>query len=193
MVVKNGCNFGRNQIFMNRKLLNPELNRIDGEGYQNAVKLPVVLVLDNLRSQHNIGSAFRTSDAFLLESICLCGITAVPPNKEIHKTALGAEDVVPWKKYNKTMDAITDLRSQGYTIFSVEQAERSIKLNEFIPDKGSRIAFVFGNEVKGVEQEVIDASDHCIEVPQSGTKHSLNVSVCIGVVLWDLVTKWKVF
>lgn len=176
---------------MNRKLLNEELNRKTPEEYRESAKSPVVLVLDNIRSQHNIGSAFRTADAFMVEKIFLCGFTATPPNNEIHKTALGAENIVPWQHFESTAAAISLLKEQGYIIVSVEQAERSVVLDEFVMKQEGRYAFVFGNEVKGVAQDIVDMSDLCIEIPQSGTKHSLNVSVSIGIVLWDVVKKIK--
>ena len=173
---------------MFRKLFNNELNRIDVEQYKQSVKTPVVLILDNIRSQHNIGSAFRTSDAFRLEKIYLCGICAVPPTPEIHKSALGAEFSVEWEHFADTMDAVNKLKSEGYTIVSVEQAENSTMLNDFRYDSSKKYAFIFGNEVKGVQQCVVDASDLCLEIPQYGTKHSLNVSVSVGVVLWGVLS-----
>ena len=171
---------------MFRKLFNNELNRIDIEQYKQSVKTPIVLILDNIRSQHNIGSAFRTSDAFRLEKIYLCGICAVPPTPEIHKSALGAEFSVEWEHIDDTMDAVNRLKSEGYTIVSVEQAENSTMLDDFEYDDSKKYAFIFGNEVKGVQQSVVDASDICLEIPQYGTKHSLNVSVSIGIVLWGV-------
>lgn len=170
---------------MFRKLLNSELKRVSNNEYKELKKLPIVIVLDNLRSQHNIGSAFRTSDAFLVEKICLCGICAVPPTPQIHKSALGAEFSVDWKYYPETIDAVSELKADGYTIISVEQTENSTMLDSFVPQKNTKYAFVFGNEVKGVKQEVVDMSSSCVEIPQFGTKHSLNVSVAIGVVLWE--------
>lgn len=172
---------------MFRKLLNSELGRMSVEQYQDAEKAPVVLVLDNIRSQHNIGSAFRTCDAFRAAKIHLCGICAVPPTAEIHKSALGAEFSVGWEYCPRTMDVIGRLKEEGYVIVSVEQAENSTMLQDFHLEKGRKYAFVFGNEVKGVQQEVVDASDLCLEIPQYGTKHSLNVSVSIGVVLWGIL------
>ena len=167
---------------MNRKLKITELNRISTEEFKEAEKLPLVVVLDNIRSLHNIGSVFRTSDAFRIECIYLCGITAVPPHPEMHKTALGAEF---------TVEAVDNLRNEGYTVYSVEQAEGSIMLNELTLDRTGKYAIVMGNEVKGVQQEVIDHSHGCIEIPQYGTKHSLNVSVTTGIVIWDLFNKLK--
>ena len=174
---------------MFRKRLNSELGRISVDQFKDAEKAPFVLVLDNVRSQHNIGSAFRTCDAFRLEKICLCGITATPPTPEIHKAALGAEFSVDWEYFDTAVEAVRKLRESGYVIVSVEQAEGSTMLQDFIPAPDKRYALVFGNEVKGVAQEVVDASDLCLEIPQFGTKHSLNVSVSIGVVLWNLIVK----
>ena len=174
---------------MFRKRLNSELGRISVDQFKDAEKAPFVLVLDNVRSQHNIGSAFRTCDAFRLEKICLCGITATPPTPEIHKAALGAEFSVDWEHFDTAAEAVRKLREAGYVIVSVEQAEGSTMLQDFIPAPDKRYALVFGNEVKGVAQEVVDASDLCLEIPQFGTKHSLNVSVSIGVVLWNLIVK----
>ena len=171
---------------MNRKLQNSELNRLTIDEFKQAQKLPIVVVLDNIRSQHNIGAAFRTSDAFRIDSIFLCGISSTPPNAEIHKSALGAENSVAWQYFENAVDAITVLKQKGYTIVSVEQTTDSLMLNEFIPSADKKYALVFGNEVRGVSQSVVDASDFCIEIPQEGTKHSLNVSVSIGIVLWDL-------
>ena len=174
---------------MFRKRLNSELGRISVDQFKDAEKAPFVLVLDNVRSQHNIGSAFRTCDAFRLEKICLCGITATPPTPEIHKAALGAEFSVDWEHFDTAAEAVRKLRESGYVIVSVEQAEGSTMLQDFIPAPDKRYALVFGNEVKGVVQEVVDASDLCLEIPQFGTKHSLNVSVSIGIVLWNLIVK----
>lgn len=176
---------------MNRKLKITELNRISTEEFKEAEKLPLVVVLDNIRSLHNIGSVFRTSDAFRIECIYLCGITATPPHAEMHKTALGAEFTVDWKYVNNTVEAVDNLKNKGYTVYSVEQAEGSIMLNELTLDKNRKYAIVMGNEVKGVQQEVIDHSHGCIEIPQYGTKHSLNVSVTAGIVIWDLFNKLK--
>ena len=176
---------------MNRKLKITELNRISTEEFKEAEKLPLVVVLDNIRSLHNIGSVFRTSDAFRIECIYLCGITATPPHAEMHKTALGAEFTVDWKYVNNTVEAVDNLKNEGYTVYSVEQAEGSIMLNELTLDKNRKYAIVMGNEVKGVQQEVIDHSHGFIEIPQYGTKHSLNVSVTAGIVIWDLFNKLK--
>lgn len=169
-----------------RKLKITELNRISAEEFKKAEKLPLVVILDNVRSLHNIGSVFRTSDAFRVECIYLCGITATPPHPEMHKTALGAEFTVDWKYVNNAVEAVDNLRREGYVVFSVEQAENSIMLEDMRLEQGKRYAVVLGNEVKGVQQEVIDHSDGCIEIPQYGTKHSLNVSVTAGIVIWDL-------
>lgn len=169
---------------MPRKLLNSELNRLTPEQYRQAEKTPVILVLDNIRSQHNIGAAFRTADAFRVEKIILCGICAVPPSAEIHKAALGAEDAVEWEYAADTLAALHTLRRNGYTLAAVEQTECAIPLQDFIPHNGKKYALVFGNEVKGVQQAAVDACDCCIEIPQAGMKHSLNVSVSIGIVLW---------
>ncbi len=168
-----------------RKLKVEELHRISIETFREAKKIPLVVVLDNVRSQNNIGSVFRTADAFRVEEIVLCGITATPPNAEIHKTALGAENSVAWRYVEDTLDAISELKAKGYTVFSVEQTENSVMLDEFPFDKGLKYAIVLGHEVHGVQQSVIDASDGCIEIPQFGTKHSLNVSVSAGIVMWD--------
>ena len=168
-----------------RKLKVTEMNRLSVEQFKAADKLPLVVVLDNIRSLHNIGSVFRTADAFRLERIVLCGITACPPQADGRKTALGAEVTVDWTYVNSTLDAVNNLRSEGYTVFSIEQAEHSTMLDALQLESGKRYAVVMGNEVKGVQQEVIDASDGCIEIPQFGTKHSLNVSVTAGIVIWD--------
>lgn len=169
-----------------------ELNRISAEEFKKAEKLPLVVILDNVRSLHNIGSVFRTSDAFRVECIYLCGITATPPHPEMHKTALGAEFTVDWKYVNNAVEAVDNLRREGYVVFSVEQAENSIMLEDMRLEQGKRYAVVLGNEVKGVQQEVIDHSDGCIEIPQYGTKHSLNVSVTAGIVIWDLFKQLKI-
>ena len=174
---------------MNRKKLVTEMGRIDRDAFSKAEKLPLVIVLDNVRSLHNVGAVFRTSDAFRIECIMLCGITATPPSAEIHKTALGAEDVVEWQYFESTMDAVTALREHGYKIFSIEQCEGSIALQDFVTAESERYAVVFGNEVKGVQQAVVDASDGAIEIPQFGTKHSLNVSVTAGMVIWEFAKK----
>jgi len=180
----------RNDIIM-RKLKITELNRISIEEFKEVDKLPLVVVLDDIRSLHNIGSVFRTADAFRIECIYLCGITATPPHPEMHKTALGAEFTVDWKYVNNAVETVDNLRSEGYVVYSVEQAEGSIMLDELTLDRSKKYAVVMGNEVKGVQQEVIDHSDGCIEIPQYGTKHSLNVSVTAGIVIWDLFKKLK--
>lgn len=174
-----------------RKLKNSELPRLNLEEFKDAEKIPLLVVLDNIRSLNNIGSVFRTSDAFLIEKIYLCGITAVPPNKEIHKTALGATESVDWAHVEDTAELVRDLRSQGVKVFGVEQTERSVPLQEFHPEKGRKHAVVFGNEVKGVQQSVVDLCDGCLEIPQFGTKHSLNISVSCGIVLWDFFQKMR--
>lgn len=168
---------------------NMELNRLDVEQYREAEKIPLIVVLDNIRSLNNVGAVFRTADAFLIEKVCLCGITAVPPHKEIHKTALGATESVDWEYHKSTLELVNRLRSEQVRVISVEQAEHSTFLQDFTPERDIRYAVVFGNEVKGVEQEVVNASDHCVEIPQFGTKHSLNISVSCGIVLWDLFSK----
>lgn len=168
-----------------RKLNIEELNRIDIDEFKKAKKIPLIVVLDNVRSLNNVGSIFRTSDAFCLEEVILCGITAVPPNAEIRKTALGAEDSVQWRYFEETLSAVHELKAGGYTIFSIEQAENSISLENISLDKNKKYAVILGHEVHGVQQTVIDASDDCIEIPQYGTKHSLNVSVTGGIVIWD--------
>lgn len=167
-----------------RKLLNLELHRMSAEEFRALPQGDVVVVLDNIRSAHNVGSVLRTCDAFRVRRVCLCGICAVPPSAEIHKSALGAEDTVSWRHYDDTMSAIAELRGEGFTIVSVEQTVGSVSLDEFVRERGVKYAVVLGNEVDGVQQEVIDASDMTLEIPQWGTKHSLNVSVAGGVVLW---------
>ncbi len=174
---------------MNKKLAITEMNRLSLEEFKQIEKTPFIVVLDNIRSMHNIGSVFRTADAFCLEMIYLCGITATPPNTEIHKTALGAEESVDWVYKEKTVDAVLELKEKGYKVFSIEQAKGSTMLQDMVLAKNEKIAIVLGNEVKGVEQEVINISDSCIEIPQYGTKHSLNVSVTSGIVIWELFSK----
>ncbi len=170
---------------MAKKIENSELQRLTVDEFKQTEKRPIVLVLDNVRSQHNIGAAFRTADAFCIEKIYLCGICATPPSAEIHKSALGAEDTVSWQHFRHTTDAITQLKEKGYTVLGIEQVEGGVMLNKFTSEKGKKYALVFGNEVKGITQEAVDLCDGYIEIPQEGTKHSLNVSVSIGVVLWD--------
>ena len=173
-----------------RKLLNTELPRLSKEEFKEREKIPIVIVLDNVRSHLNVGSVFRTADAFLIEAICLCGITGTPPHRDIHKTALGATDTVAWKYFDSTIVALEELKKTGYEIISIEQAENTIKLNEFVPAMNKKYAIVFGNEVDGVNQEVVNVSDSVIEIPQYGTKHSLNISVSVGIVVWYLFTKF---
>jgi 23S rRNA (guanosine2251-2'-O)-methyltransferase len=168
-----------------RKLSMAELGRMSVDAFKEAKKNPIVAVLDNIRSMHNVGSVFRTADAFRLEAICLCGYTPQPPHREIQKTALGATETVNWLYYLETLEAIKELKSSGYRIFAVEQAEGSVSLESF-QDKNYKIALVFGNEVEGVHTDVLKECDGCIEIPQLGTKHSLNISVAAGIVLWDL-------
>lgn len=168
-----------------RKLLNIELGRVSPERYRELPESGIVLILDNIRSAHNVGSAFRTADAFKADKIWLCGICATPPSAEIHKSALGAEDSVPWEHRADTASLVRELQAQGYKVLSVEQTENAVELQNFGPAAGERYALIFGNEVDGVQQEVVDASDGALVIPQFGTKHSLNVSVSIGVVLWQ--------
>ncbi len=173
----------------NRKLENIELNRRSIDEFKNSQKLPIVVVLDNIRSLNNIGSVFRTSDALMVEKIVLCGISGTPPHKEIHRTALGAEESVTWEYYKNTLDAIKLLRGEGYKVLSLEQTVKSIDLMKYKPMNGLKYALVFGNELRGVEQEVVNLSDDCIEIPQFGTKHSFNIAVSTGIVLWDFFVK----
>lgn len=168
-----------------RKLLNRELGRKSVDQFRNSEKSPFVIVLDNVRSMSNVGSVFRSADAFLAERICLCGITGVPPHPEIRKTALGATESVAWKYYRKTAEAVMELKSEGYRIIGIEQAEGAIRLNDFLPEKDIKYALVFGHEVNGVDQEIINICDHVVEIPQFGTKHSLNIAVSAGIVLWE--------
>lgn len=172
---------------MHRKLQNEELNRISTEEFKQAAKLPVVIILDNIRSQNNVGSVFRTSDAFRIEKIYLCGITSTPENREVHKTALGAEDAVDWEYVKETRDVVEKLKAEGYRIYAIEQAENTTSLEELNIGLDGKYALVFGNEVKGVQQDIIDRSHACIEIPQFGTKHSFNISVTVGIVLWQIV------
>ena len=168
-----------------RKLNVLEMNRLTVEEFKAARKLPLVVVLDNVRSLHNVGSVFRSCDAFRIEAVYLCGITATPPSAEIHKTALGAEDSVNWKYYESALDAVEELKQKGYFVYSIEQVEGSENMAKISLDASKRYAVVLGNEVKGVEQAVVNASDSCLEIPQLGTKHSLNVSVTAGIVVWE--------
>jgi 23S rRNA (guanosine2251-2'-O)-methyltransferase len=172
-----------------RKLKLDELNRASIAEFKELQKLPVVVVLDNVRSMHNIGSIFRTADGFAVEGICLCGITAQPPHREIEKTALGATQSINWTYYNDSLQAVQKLRGEGYKIIAVEQAEKSIMLNDFKPNACEKYALIFGNEVNGVSDEVMKNIDACIEIPQFGTKHSFNIVISAGIVLWDLFSK----
>jgi 23S rRNA (guanosine2251-2'-O)-methyltransferase len=172
-----------------RKLANSELDRKSVEDFKTAQKTPLIVILDDVRSLHNIGSVFRTADAFLIEKIYLCGITATPPNKEINKTALGATDTVVWEHRENILELITELKNQNATIYAIEQVENSIFLQDFVPNKNQKTALVFGNEVFGVNQEVVKNCHGTIEIPQLGTKHSLNIAVSAGIVLWDLFKK----
>ena len=172
-----------------RKLKNKELNRLNLEEFKNKKKVPIIIVLDNVRSAHNVGSVFRTSDAFLIEKIMLCGICPVPPKNEIRKTALGATESVDWEYFDDSSDCVKTLKDKGYKIVSIEQADNSTKLNDYSLDKSQKIALIFGNEVNGVSEKVIQQSNDVIEIPQHGTKHSFNVSVSVGIVLWDLSRK----
>ena len=169
-----------------RKLTVEELNRIDIDTFKQADKLPLIMVLDNIRSLHNVGSVLRTADAFRLEAVYMCGITAVPPSPEIHKTALGAEDAVRWQYFADTLEAVNQLKASGYTVLAVEQVEGSLNLGHFSFEPGKRYALVMGNEVKGVQQAVVDACHQALEIPQYGTKHSMNVSVTAGIVMWEV-------
>jgi tRNA(Leu) C34 or U34 (ribose-2'-O)-methylase TrmL len=172
-----------------RKLANAELDRKNIKEFKEAEKIPIIVVLDDVRSLHNIGSVFRTSDAFLIEKIYLCGITATPPNKEIHKTALGATETVAWEYVKNVIEIVQQLKSEKIKVYSVEQTENAIMLDHFQPETNTTYALLFGNEVKGVSQEAIDASDGVLEIPQLGSKHSLNISVSAGIVIWDLFQK----
>lgn len=170
-----------------KKLKITEMNRLTAEEFKNETKTPLIVVLDNVRSLHNVGSVFRTADAFLVEAVYLCGITSTPPHAEIHKTALGAENTVDWKYFENTHDALDQLKTLGYTVFAIEQAIGSTLLPDIKLESGKKYAVILGNEVKGVQQSVVDACDGCIEIPQFGTKHSLNVSVTAGIIIWDMV------
>jgi len=174
-----------------RKLKNSELDRLSVEDFKTAEKTPLIVILDNIRSLNNIGSVFRTSDAFLIEKIYLCGITATPPHKDIHKTALGSTDTVAWEYVEDTVSLVKKLQAEGVKVAAIEQAEDATMLNDFTPEPNTTYAIVMGNEVKGVQQDVVSASNIVIEIPQYGTKHSLNISVSCGVVLWDLFCKLK--
>ena len=174
----------------NRKLRTIEMNRISVEEFREAEKMPLIVVLDDVRSMYNIGSVFRTCDAFRVEAIYLCGITACPPHQEIHKTALGAEDSVSWRYFKTAQEAVEQLHQDGYFVWSVEQCEGSVKAPLHLPPVGGGFAVILGNEVKGVHQEVIDMSDGCLEIPQFGTKHSMNVSVTAGIVIWEFARQF---
>lgn len=174
-----------------RKLKNSELPRLSEDEFKEARKTPLIIVLDNIRSLNNIGSVFRTADAFLVEKIYLCGITAQPPHKDIHKTALGATETVDWEYQENTLELVEKLKRENITILSIEQAENAVMLDKFTPSEHQKYAVIFGNEVKGVDQKVVNASDVVIEIPQYGTKHSLNISVSAGVVIWDLFSKMR--
>ncbi|EAY27173.1 RNA methyltransferase [Microscilla marina] len=174
-----------------RKLQNEELDRLSVEDFKETPKKPVVIVLDNIRSMHNVGSSFRTSDAFLVEKIYLCGITAKPPHREIQKTALGATESVAWQHVATTEEALATLKQEGWTIVAIEQVDKSVSLEKFNFEADKKYAFVFGNEVFGVDEEVVKQADVCIEIPQFGTKHSLNISVSMGVVIWDYFSKMQ--
>jgi len=174
-----------------RKLKNNELNRLSVDEFKQSQKTPLIVVLDNIRSLNNVGSVFRTSDAFLIEKIYLCGITATPPHKDIQKTALGSTETVAWEYVENTIDLVKSLQHKNVKVLAIEQAEEATMLDTFIPETNTKYAVVFGNEVKGVTQDVVSASNTVIEIPQFGTKHSLNISVSCGVVLWDLYCKLK--
>ena len=174
-----------------RKLENSELDRKSIADFKQAEKTPIIIVLDDIRSLHNIGSVFRTADAFLIEKIILCGITATPPNKEIHKTALGATETVAWEHSKNVLEVIKNLKKENVTVLAIEQVESAIFLQDFKVEKNKKYALVFGNEVFGVSQEAVVLCDGCIEIPQLGTKHSLNISVSAGIVVWDLFQKMK--
>ncbi|WP_431110320.1 RNA methyltransferase [Winogradskyella poriferorum] len=174
-----------------RKLKNSELDRLDVSEFKDAKKSPIIIILDNIRSLNNIGSVFRTSDAFLIEKIYLCGITAQPPHNDIRKTALGSTETVDWEYAENTIDVVNNLKNKDVKICSIEQAENATMLNNFNPELNTKYAFVFGNEVKGVAQDIVNTSDLVIEIPQYGTKHSLNISVSAGVVIWDVFSKLK--
>ena len=174
-----------------RKLKNEELNRLTIDQYKGSKKIPVTVILDNVRSQNNIGSVFRTADAFRLERIILCGITATPPHREIHKTALGATESVSWEYRESTIDAVNDLKQKSYKILAVEQTEGALSLEQLSLSPKESYAVVFGHEIKGVDQAVVDISDECLEIPQFGTKHSLNISVAAGIVIWEVFKQFS--
>ena len=176
---------------MARKLNTEEIIRLTPEEFKETPKIPLIVILDNVRSLHNVGSVFRTSDAYCVEKVILCGITATPPNTEIHKSALGAEFSVDWAYYKETTEAVNELKQAGYTVLAIEQAHDSINMDTFKAEKGNKYAVILGNEVKGVQQSVIDLSDDCLELPQFGTKHSLNVSVTAGIVIWEFAKLFR--
>ena len=177
---------------MGLKLKITEMGRLSVEAFRQSRKMPLVVVLDNVRSMYNVGSVFRTSDAYRVERILLCGITATPPHVEIHKTALGAEESMAWEHYVSTEEAVRQLQAEGYTLLAVEQAHDSISLQSFSPQPDTKYAIVLGNEVKGVQQSVVDLCDHCLELPQFGTKHSLNVSTTAGIVIWEMAKSFLI-
>lgn len=189
--VINGNTLRVKYILEMRKLKNEELHRLDVDGFKQAQKTPVVIILDNIRSLNNIGSVFRTADAFLIEKIYLCGITATPPHKDIRKTALGATESVDWEYSESTLQLVAKLKSEGYTVLAIEQAESAEMLHEYSVESTRKYALIFGNEVKGVGQEVVNACDGVLEIPQFGTKHSLNISVSVGVVVWEFWSKFN--
>jgi 23S rRNA (guanosine2251-2'-O)-methyltransferase len=174
-----------------RKLSNEELDRLTVGEFKESKKIPVVAVLDNIRSQNNIGSVFRTADAFRLEGVILCGITATPPHREIHKTALGATESVHWEYHEETSDAVLALKQKGYQIISVEQAKGAVTLEQLHLSPDQKYALVFGHEIRGVDQKVVDLSHECVEIPQHGTKHSLNISVAAGIVIWEVFRRFS--
>lgn len=176
---------------MARKLNTEEIIRLTPEEFKETPKIPLIVILDNVRSLHNVGSVFRTSDAYCVKKVILCGITATPPNAEIHKSALGAEFSVDWAYYKETTEAVNELKQAGYTVLAIEQAHDSINMDTFKAEKGNKYAVILGNEVKGVQQSVIDLSDDCLELPQFGTKHSLNVSVTAGIVIWEFAKLFR--
>lgn len=182
------CPFNNKMI---HKTPNDALNRLTPEEFKNAEKSPMVIVLDNVRSLHNVGAVFRTADAFLIRGVCLCGVTAQPPHRDIEKTALGATESVYWEYFDDTLQAIQKLKALNYRIVAVEQTDRSISLQQYQPYANEKTALIFGHEVYGVSDEVLAQCDDCIEIPQFGTKHSLNISVSVGVVVWDLISKLK--
>jgi len=177
---------------MAHKLSMEELHRISVQEFKEAEKLPLIVVLDNVRSQNNIGSVFRTGDAFRVERICLCGICSTPPHRDIHKTALGAEDSVEWKYYEESVDCVRELKAQGYKVYAIEQVDDSVMLDRMPECMGDKVAVVFGNEVEGVQEELLPLCDGSIEIPQQGTKHSLNVSCAAAIVLWEMFKKLRI-